>query len=99
MIEKDLGRIADALEQIVARFSAPPPQAAPVVEPTPEPEPEPVKEDPKPTELTLDALRKSLAPLDPAAGRALLGKFGVKKVSELKPEQYMEVLTAAREAR
>ena len=98
MIEKDLGRIADALEQIVARFSAPAPQAAPVVEPTPEPEPEPVKEA-KPTELTLDALRKSLAPLDPAAGRALLGKFGVKKVSELKPEQYMEVLTAAREAR
>ena len=53
----------------------------------------------QPTELTLDALRKSLAPLDPAQGRALLEQFGVKKVSELQPEQYMDVLKAAKGAK
>ena len=111
MIESTLGRIADALEAIATRMesgTAPadrePPQATKDDVETKRvevPTPEEVAPEPKvqPTEITLDALRKSLAPLDPTAGRALLEKFGVKKVSELQPEQYMDVLKAAKAAK
>ena len=109
MIETTFSRIADALERLVvlmekdgapAPVAKPAKKAAPEVVETPEvveaPTPEPKVQ---PTEITLDALRKSLAPLDPTAGRALLEKFGVKKVSELQPEQYMDVLKAAKAAK
>jgi len=115
MIETQFGRIADALERLVvlmehtnttveptrlektAQSTDKPAEPESVKAPTPkEVEPAPKAQ---PTEITLDALRKSLAPLDPTAGRALLEKFGVRKVSELQPEQYMEVLKAAKAAK
>ena len=115
MIETQFGRIADALERLVVLMEHPATTVEPtrlvdpakttkkevelkgVEVPTPkEVEPEP---KPQPTEITLDALRKSLAPLDPTAGRALLEQFGVKKVSELQPEQYLDVLKAAKAAK
>ena len=94
MIEKDLGRIADALEQLVARFQGVPVVDAPVEDP-PTPKAKPAQAPP--VALTLDALRKGLAPIDPEQGRALLGQFGVKKLSEIQPEQYAAVLAAAQE--
>lgn len=111
MIEAALERIADALEEMLRLQKGdlpqpapqPAPQAEAVVEPRPKakkakpaPEPEVVKPEPAP-ELTLDQLRKSLAPIDPGQGRALLGQFGVKKLSDLDPAQYAEVLAAAQE--
>ena len=110
MIETTLARIADALERLAVRMEeqagveppAPPQKAADLIDPPQakaEPAPEPEVEKPVPTEITLDALRKSLAPLDPTAGRALLEQFGVRKVSELQPEQYMDVLKAAKAAK
>ncbi len=109
MIETTFSRIADALERLVVlmeKDGAPAPVAKTTkkeVEPkgVEVPTPKEVEPEPKaqPTEITLDALRKSLAPLDPTAGRALLEKFGVRKVSELQPEQYMEVLKAAKAAK
>lgn len=108
MIETTFSRIADALERIAVlmeKDGAPAPavkptkKAAPEVVEAPTPKEVEPKTGPQPTEITLDALRKSLAPLDPTAGRALLEQFGVKKVSELQPEQYMDVLKAAKAAK
>lgn len=112
MIESTVGRIADALERIAARLEnqapvehTPPTKAVDLLDP---PKAKPAKaaklaaveaEPAAPApELTLDVLRKHLAPLDPAAGRALLQQFQVAKVSELQPEQYADVLAAVRVA-
>ena len=106
-----LERLVVLMEKDVGAERSPPETVVELLEPAPKPakkaprkEPEVVEEPapepkPQPTELTLDALRKSLAPLDPAAGRALLEQFGVRKVSELQPEQYMDVLKAAKAAK
>lgn len=92
MIEDTLARIADALERIAASAV---PAAAPVEKPAKakkaEPAPEPA--------LTLDELRKSLNGITPEQARALLAQFEVKKLSELQPEQYADVLQAAKEMR
>lgn len=98
MIETHIERIADALERLVAHFESDAPTFIDGADEAAQPETEPAPKAP-PTDLTLDALRKGLAPLAPAQGRALLEKFGVRKVSELKPDQYQDVLSAAREMR
>lgn len=50
-------------------------------------------------ELTIDDVRRVVAPLGPVKGRELLAKFGAKRLSEVDPSDYSALIKAAQEAR
>lgn len=50
-------------------------------------------------ELTIDDVRRVVAPLGPVKGRELLAKFGAKRLSEVDPVDYSALIKAAKEAR
>lgn len=49
-------------------------------------------------ELTIDDVRRVVAPLGPVKGRELLAKFGAKRLSEVDPADYSALIKAAKEA-
>lgn len=49
-------------------------------------------------ELTIDDVRRVVAPLGPVKGRELLAKFGAKRLSEVDPTDYSALIKAAKEA-
>lgn len=69
-------------------------------DPEPEPEPEPVEEQPLPEhQPSLDDLRRTLSPLGPEKGPALLEQIaGVRRLSEVPTEKYAELIEAAQQA-
>lgn len=71
------------------------PKAEPVeAEVVPEPEHKAEPEE----EITIDTLRRHLAPLGPQKGKALLAKYGATKLSEVNPDQYADLLSEAQAA-
>lgn len=65
-------------------------EAEVVAEPEPQAEPK--------EEITIDTLRRHLAPLGPQKGKALLAKFGATKLSEVDPGKYADLLSEAQAA-
>ena len=49
-------------------------------------------------ELTIDDVRRVVAPLGPVKGRELLAKFGAKRLSDVDPTDYSALIKAAKEA-
>ena len=50
-------------------------------------------------ELTIDDVRRVVAPLGPVKGRELLAEFGAKRLSDVDPADYSALIKAAKEAR
>ena len=105
MIEKLIQENTEALKALTEAIKAmgdkpakkekPAPAPAPVAE-APKPAPAPVAEAPKgiPYEEVKAGLFDLVGTHGQAAGIEILTKFGVKKGTELKPEQYASVMAA-----
>lgn len=115
MIEQDLTRIANALERIAATLAgqpellpcdSKPPQSEPQTALPPENEPQadkPQDSAKEPPSVTIEDLRKVLVDTGNQQGRdavlSVLGRFNARKVSDVSPAQYGEVIAACAKLR